>query len=221
MRHTKKYFEDLARKHGKGWESMGFTHKASHEASKRQLAKWLKIEDPLQGKYDISVLDIGCGTGEFLDFLEELGYNVVEYSGVDPIPSMLEAAEERAGNRGVEFATSIDDLSGARYDLVLVMNVFSYWLDSFLELKAMFARYVHYAGEHSIDGFAINCISQFADWLAEGNKPIPCDLAIPLVKQQTERVMVDLSECPHLMFMGANHHTSQWRKEWQDRLEDS
>lgn len=66
------------------------------------------------------VLDLGCGTGELLDYLGE-----VQYFGVDINPQYISHARARYGDRGefrVGDASSVD-LAGREFDLAVSLGV--------------------------------------------------------------------------------------------------
>jgi SAM-dependent methyltransferase len=71
---------------------------------------------PFGGK----VLDIGCGTGEIIEYLSN-----VSYTGFDPNPAYVDHARAKYGNRGdfrVGSITSPPELSGP-FDVVMALGV--------------------------------------------------------------------------------------------------
>ena len=83
------------------------------------------------------VLDAGCGRGEFLDLLEELG---VEYRGVDLDPGMVERCREK-GHENVEQGDLLDVLEstpagslGAIFSAQVIEHLELDQLHRFLEL---------------------------------------------------------------------------------------
>jgi len=68
------------------------------------------------------VLDIGCGTGGFVETLRSLGYTNVE--GIDVSASQVEAATAR-GITGITLASAVDYLQGraGRYTLITTFSV--------------------------------------------------------------------------------------------------
>jgi SAM-dependent methyltransferase len=49
------------------------------------------------------VLDAGCGTGDFLAFLEEVGQLPAAYTGIDALPTIIDEARRRAFRSPAEF----------------------------------------------------------------------------------------------------------------------
>lgn len=78
------------------------------------------------------VLDVGCGAGELLRLLAARYPNATELAGVDPAPSMIEAAERAAGDRRLRFTVgAAEDLpypDGA-FGLVVSTTSFDHWAD--------------------------------------------------------------------------------------------
>lgn len=68
------------------------------------------------------VLDIGCGTGRFLEALRSIGHSCVE--GVDVSPSQVDAATAR-GVTGITLAPALDYLRQrrGRYAMIAAFNV--------------------------------------------------------------------------------------------------
>jgi 2-polyprenyl-3-methyl-5-hydroxy-6-metoxy-1,4-benzoquinol methylase len=76
----------------------------------------------LPASRDARILDLGCGGGEFLLFLEGQGYSRLE--GVDVSPEQVELARRR-GLKSVQVADALDYLETNRgpYDLVNAQHV--------------------------------------------------------------------------------------------------
>lgn len=66
------------------------------------------------------ILDIGCGTGELVDFMP-----VVDYVGHDPSGEYIEAAKQRFGERGIFLEGGVGevDLVSESFDLAVAKGV--------------------------------------------------------------------------------------------------
>jgi SAM-dependent methyltransferase len=67
-----------------------------------------------------SVLDVGCGTGTYVDFLARLNFEVV---GVDPTPAFIEEAERRRAGTFVEGSAERLPFPDKSFDTVLLLSV--------------------------------------------------------------------------------------------------
>ena len=85
--------------------------------------------DFIKASSNDKVLDIGCGTGEILEFLPES----VEYTGCDISEKYISHARRKYGMKGSWFAIPVADLtaeSNEKYDLVLANGVLHHLSDS-------------------------------------------------------------------------------------------
>ena len=79
---------------------------------------------PLDG---CSVLDVGCGAGDFLQWLEQSGIDV-RYTGLDITPAMIDVCGERFPSATFLAGSLTDppaDLAPA-YDIVVASGIFTY-----------------------------------------------------------------------------------------------
>ena len=85
------YYASKLELHGSTPQGVDWNGQASHELRHQQFLRLL------EGAPDASVLDLGCGYGDFLRFLRERGHRGT-FIGYDVAPSMIETA--RAARRG-------------------------------------------------------------------------------------------------------------------------
>lgn len=80
------------------------------------------------------ILDIGCGTGDILDFLPG-----VDYVGFDIDPAYISAARQRYGSRGTFFCEPVGEgvnVPAASFDVVIAHGILHHLDDE--EVKALF-----------------------------------------------------------------------------------
>jgi SAM-dependent methyltransferase len=115
-----------------------------------------------------SVADIGCGLGDFSEFLAEAGFGAVDYRGYDRSASMIDAASALHPDRRFERVENASDIQPADY--VVASGIFSGkfdiptadWITYILDtLAAMDAR--------SRSGFGFNALTKYSD--ADRMKP--------------------------------------------------
>lgn len=107
-----------------------------------------------------TVLDVGCGFGDFYTFLTSKGFKV-DYTGIDISPEVLGEARQRHPDLRFEL---VDLLAGdfeGKFDFVVESGIFNHRLadnDGFVRamLTAMF--------EHSTHAIAANMMTDFVDY---------------------------------------------------------
>ena len=87
-------YQKRLQKHGKKFESLQSGSK-EHQSLRFNIQKNLGIEN------GDSVLDIGCGLGDFYNYLNQKGISV-NYFGVDLVPELIEESSKRYPNSNFE-----------------------------------------------------------------------------------------------------------------------
>lgn len=78
------------------------------------------------------VLDVGCGTGYLLRLLAGRCPQATELAGVDPAPSMIEAADQATDDRRLRFTVGAAErlpYPDGAFDLVISTTSFDHWAD--------------------------------------------------------------------------------------------
>lgn len=84
------YYAGRLAKHGASPQGVDWKDLASQRLRHRQFLRLLEDNS------DASIIDFGCGYGDFLTFLRNFGHKGL-YVGYDLVPAMIEAARERHG----------------------------------------------------------------------------------------------------------------------------
>ena len=109
-----------------------WSHSAQGRAMEKSIEVFLKgLLDPQPGE---RVLDIGCGFGDHLLFLNQLGLDV---SGVDASPYMLSRAKERLGHQCSLQKGKAEDLpfEDNEFDLAIMINTLEFLDDPLQALR--------------------------------------------------------------------------------------
>jgi SAM-dependent methyltransferase len=112
---TVEFFTQLLASHPTGPEALNWGSKSSQELRFKILSE---IGIPLGA----SVLDVGCGLGDFFNWQRQIGLNL-RYHGIDITPSMV----EKAGIRFPEASFAVGNLineDSDQYDYVIASGIF-------------------------------------------------------------------------------------------------
>lgn len=115
-------FDERARGYEQGWR--GRMH---HDIADRAADLALSVHASPR-----RVLDVGCGTGYLLRLLASRCPDASELAGIDAAPSMIEAAEDAAGDRRLRFTVGTAErlpYPDGTFDLVVSTTSFDHWAD--------------------------------------------------------------------------------------------
>lgn len=109
---------------------------------------------------NISLLDYGCGYGEYINYINQCGYNNIEYTGFDLSSNMLSQAQDKFPNN-----IFIDSLpSNAQFDYTLISGLFNIKLDSTPEeWEDYIFRILDEVNLISKKGFCFNILTSYSD----------------------------------------------------------
>lgn len=140
-------FNDRYQRYGDDGANLFWSDKASQYARFKLLSK---IGDLSKA----SVLDVGAGFGDFLDFAQEYSVNIGNYVGVDIIPAIIEIAEKKHPDKRFEVRDIIQTpYADNSFDFVIGSGLFAledeHWSKSVYDMiKAMY--------DIAIKGVAVN-----------------------------------------------------------------
>lgn len=115
---TSRWYEDKVRRFGYDHRGLGFRTQSSQE---KRFEALLELGD-FHGR---SLLDVGCGFGDFLLFLWKRGIRP-EYTGLDLCEPMVARGRERFAPEQGRFIAGdvLDHEPGAGYDFVVASGIF-------------------------------------------------------------------------------------------------
>jgi len=117
---TARFYEEHLRRHGFGFRAAGLGRRASQE---KRFAALLGLGS-LHGK---RVLDVGCGSGDLLPWLNARGIEP-EYTGIDVVRPMIERCRTRFNGTRARFyvGDALTFVTGEPYDYVVASGIFGY-----------------------------------------------------------------------------------------------
>lgn len=78
-------------------------------------------------KSGVSLLDYGCGIGDFKGYLDSKKIKISNYMGVDINPNFIDLACKSYPNEEFELIKSIDDVKG-QWDIICAIGVFTWYI---------------------------------------------------------------------------------------------
>ncbi|GIX47846.1 MAG: hypothetical protein KatS3mg131_2057 [Candidatus Tectimicrobiota bacterium] len=117
QRRVADFFRLHLRLYGEGWRAVGWRSRATQECRFAVLA----AVGPLA---QARVLDVGCGLGDLYGYLRKRGI-VVDYTGYDLLPEMVERARRRYPQARFLVRDALQGLGEERFDYVLSSGAFN------------------------------------------------------------------------------------------------
>jgi len=94
--------DETRRKYRERWEQYGYDPRTLYWDKGRQQVRFTAALEVLRPNEYGSVMDVGCGFGDFLAHLKALGWSG-QYTGVDIVPELLAEARRRHGEPNASF----------------------------------------------------------------------------------------------------------------------
>lgn len=150
------HFDSRAKIYSDGLKAVDWKSREAQYNRFEQLLKVVDISTPF------SILDYGCGDGEFINFLNARNLQF-EYFGFDVSTQMLEKANKsHADSVNCHFVNEINDLPTVDY--VIASGVFAMKFDfSETEWKEYMMRKITQFNQLANKGFAFNCLTSYSD----------------------------------------------------------
>lgn len=174
------YYRDKLRQFGSSAEGMDWKNGDTQYLRFEIIARYIDFSG------NLSLLDVGCGNGEFLSFVQKKNLSI-NYTGIDVVPEMVAMTNERFGKgtaiTGELSVLNQDDL----FDYVIASGTFNAklsvsddaWREYFYEnILSMF--------NHSKRGIIFNCMTSFVDYTYDR-------LYYPTAKELSEFAVKNLS----------------------------
>jgi SAM-dependent methyltransferase len=146
-----------------GWDvrTVGWSSKSDQKLRFSVLCRGLH----LAGR---KILDVGCGLGDFVAFLDESGAENYDYLGIDISPKLVAEAEKRYGGSGRRFAVldllderHAGNFDAENFDLVVSSGALSFRVaDNVLLARQMIARMFAMCR----GALAINFLTSYVDY---------------------------------------------------------
>ena len=185
---TTQFYESHVRRFGYGYKALGFGRRSSQEKRFGALAAI--------GNFDgATLLDVGCGFGDFLAWLRARGVQP-RYTGLDLTESMIERCRKRFADGHARFVVgdALTWQADGEYDYVIASGIFGYHAkDTRARIQPTLERLFAVAGV----GLAVNFLSGCAPTRSPGRLYVhPADV-LQYALRLTPAVRLDHTYMPN------------------------
>jgi SAM-dependent methyltransferase len=155
----KEFYDKNLESHGPGAQGVGWKNQEAQLIRFEQLSKLL----PLQKTFSIN--DLGCGVGDFADYLQQKGYEGFTYTGYDVLQEMVTLAKDKHISQShltFELIKDAGEIREAHFTMasgifnLRYANTDKHWL-------AYIINNLHQMNEKSSKGFAFNALTKYSD----------------------------------------------------------
>jgi len=177
----KKYYQQKLETHGDTPQGLAWPNQEDMELRYRVMLEGVKgLKNPL-------ILDWGCGTGRFLEYLQKVGYSC-QYSGIDINPQAIELCKEKFKDQEFNCLDLMASPLIKQYDYIVCNGVYTVKntlsqdeMMSFLHksLVRLFEK-CHY-------GLAFNLMSHQVDWFRDDLFHVPLDTIMSFAAKNLTR----------------------------------
>ncbi len=146
---NRSYFEASAKTYGHRIESVGWHSKETQRKRFEVLSSFVSLE----GK---SILDVGCGKGDFYDFLKQ--HNITcRYVGIDISPEMIRLAKE-AYPKGTFYCSDFNEFDyHSSPDLIIANGIFN--LKTAVDMLAILEKNLVFLRQKSKEGVILTLLT--------------------------------------------------------------
>jgi cyclopropane fatty-acyl-phospholipid synthase-like methyltransferase len=192
---TIEYYRAKLAEHGPGAKGMDWKDESAQRLRFEGVARHIDFAKKP------SVLDVGCGSGAFVDFCRERGFQL-HYTGIDVCPEMVAACNERHGAGTARLATAGDLATWTeQFDYVMATGTFNTKFDaSELQWREFFHANLRAMFRVCRLATVVNMISCFVDYRYDRlYYATPDEIARLAIEHMSRRFLLDHSYSPYDM----------------------
>lgn len=206
---TTRFYDEQIRLYGYGYRALGFGRRASQE---KRFAAALGLGN-FHGK---RLLDVGCGFGDLLAWLNSRGIEP-RYTGVDIVRPMIERCRKRFAGTGAKFliGDALSFVADEPYDYVVASGIFGY---AAKDTKARVRPTLERLFNLTRVGMAVNFLSRRATTRSPGRLYLHPSDVLQFALKLTPAVRLDHTYMPN-DFTLCLYRTPLWEVEQRQEQE--
>lgn len=216
------YYQRLVEKYGDDPRADGYSSELARDAR----FKMYRTHFDFAGK---TILDVGCGTGQFLQYLMSHTWTLPKrYVGIDILPGKAAAAKFRSGQNGVldrcnqygievEFrGGDISEIDGV-FDIAIACSIFDVKQIDVPTTFKLACQTMVAMWERCSEGIGVDFFSPYALDIQPVNAPIPPEWVFTWAMQNlNDRVLLDYTYLPHDYSIIVRRGQNKFKKHWAE-----
>ena len=152
------YFEDKISIFGNNAKGMDWKDEKSQYLRFEIISKYIDFKE------STSILDVGCGNGEFFNYTKSQKKNI-NYNGIDISNKMVDITNKRFGKKTAEIGTVQDINNHKKYDYIISSGTFNACLDIKKDIwEVLFLESLNKMFQHTKKRVIVNCMSEIVDY---------------------------------------------------------
>ncbi len=155
------HYDELVLKYGDEPQSAQWSDR---ETQNRRFSVLTEIMDDRQSS---GILDIGCGTGSLLAYLESTHDFNGQYQGVDISSQAIKLASQLHPDQKFKVANLLEQPLGDKHDYVMMCGIFNNRLSTEAECGSFIREMLQCGFEHAKKAMAFNVMSKYVDFEAD------------------------------------------------------
>ena len=188
----KEHYENCLDKHGPNAKGMDWPN--PDDLIKRFQVLTNIFGDEMANKF--SVLDLGCGVGLLVDYLQEKNkLENIDYKGIDISPKMISYAKNRLPEFNFEDRDILESkLESSSFDYIIMNGLFTEKLNmSQSEMLIFFQEMIKIVFDSCKKGFSFNVMSSHVDWKRDDLFHLELDNLVSFLVQHCSRnIKIDM-----------------------------
>ncbi len=177
------YFE----RHGDSPQGMGWPNVPDAMRRHRVMSELMRNTDKAESP--VRLLDVGCGAGQFYDYLSRSEFNAVRYTGIDLSDRFVQLSQAKFPEgdfRCVDLLADPDCVE--TFDYAVLNGVFTMKCGmTFDQMWDFFQRLVQLVYAKTTRGIAFNTMAKHVDWERDDLFHLPLDLLAPFLCRNLSR----------------------------------
>ena len=212
MKFNSKFNQQVVNEHYQSELKKGTNLYGSRASQAERFKNALRYFD-FKGK---DLLDVGCGSGGFLEYLINKNVIPFAYLGIDPYKEMIKAAKKK---KFIEANFICKDYLKEEFesDITVAFSAFDKEFGNSTDSKIYVLKVIEKMINEAKEGIYVTFLSAYKTIDTPGVLLIYPDHMFQWARRFAERIVLDCSYMPHAFSLVVYNRKSNWRKAWEKK----